>query len=96
MPREMSGGTKFMVKGILVFFLFPAIAEIINLVLGWALLLPLHLLPKAWQQALAPGVTGFALAVAIVCGFLAVRRYWPKMIEQYDDEVVADPAQTPP
>jgi hypothetical protein len=60
MPREMSGGTKVMVKVILAFFLFPAIAEIINLVLGWALLLPLHLLPKAWQQALAPGVTGYA------------------------------------
>jgi hypothetical protein len=35
------------------------------------------------------------MAVSVVCGFLAVRRYWPRMIEVYDDEVAA-PAQTPP
>jgi hypothetical protein len=96
MPKEMSGGTKFMVKGILVFFLFPAIVEIINLALGWTLLLPLYLLPKAWQQSLTQPVAWFVMAVSVVCGFLAVRRYWPRMIEVYDDEVAADPAQTPP
>src|SRR4051812_6492216 len=97
MPREMSGGTKLVVRAILVFFFFPIVVEITNLVLSWSLLLPLHLLPKAWQHALTLPAAWLALAVSVVCGFLAVRRFWPKMIEVYDDEVVvADPAQTPP
>jgi hypothetical protein len=91
----MSGGTKVMVKVILIFFLFPVVVQIINFALGWALLLPLFLLPKAWQQALTQPVAWFVMAVSVVCGFLAVRRYWPRMIEVYDDEVAA-PAQTPP
>jgi Na+/glutamate symporter len=92
----MSGGTKVMVKVILVFFLFPAIVEITNLALSWFLFLPLHLLPKAWQHALFLPVGWLVLAVSVVCGVLAVRRFWPKMIEVYDDEVASDPAQTPP
>jgi hypothetical protein len=96
MPREMSGGKKLVVRAILVFFLFPAIVEITNLVLSWSLLLPLSLLPKAWKHALTLPFAWLALAISVVCGFLAVRRYWPKMIEVYDDEVAADPAQTPP
>ena len=96
MPKEMSGGTKFMVRAILIFFLFPVVVEITNLVLSWSLLLPLKLLPKAWQHALTLPLAWLALAVSVVCGFLAVRRFWPKMIEIYDDEVDGAPAQTPP
>ncbi len=96
MSREMSGGTKVMVKVILVFFFFPVVVQIINFALGWVLLLPLHFLPKAEQRAFAPFVTGLTVTVAIVCGVLAVRPYWPRMIEKYDDEVDGAPAQTPP
>jgi hypothetical protein len=91
MPREMSGGTKVMVKVILVFFFFPVVVQIINFALGWILLLPLYLLPKAWQHALTLPLAWLALAVSVVCGFLAVRRFWPKMIEVYDDEAAGAP-----
>jgi hypothetical protein len=72
------GDSNLMVKLILIVFLFPAVFEITNLGLGLTLGFLLVLLPKSWQPIYSPVVLGITTAVSALCGFLAVRQFWPK------------------
>jgi hypothetical protein len=72
------GDSNLMVKLILIVFLFPIVFQITNLGLGFALGFLLVLLPKAWQPIASPLILGISIAISALCGFLAVRQFWPK------------------